>query len=223
MLESLGCTVDIARTGTEVLEAVRSHDYGLIFMDCQMPEMDGYEATRALRAEEDGRHTPIVALTASAMEGDSQRCIDAGMDAYLTKPVHLDDFVGALDRWVPEPAEQEPAADGDAAKPVVDLSAMSALHGDDTQSLIELFLSTSTGQLQEMHAAVAGDDTAALRRLAHGLRGSALYVGAEPLAERCGELEDAVNDGTADPQRQVEAIDEAFRQVEDLLRRQFAS
>ena len=228
MLESLGCTVDIARTGTEVLAAVRGHDYSLIFIDCQMPEMDGYEATRALRAEEDGRRTPIVALTASAMEGDAERCIDAGMDDYLTKPVRLEDFVAALDRWVPEPPAQEQEQEAsagpepDPVRPVVDLSAMTALHGDDTQGLVELFLSSSAGQLQQMGEALSGGNAAELRRLAHGLRGSASYVGAEQLAGRCLELEEAVDQGTADLRPHVEAIADAFSQVEDLLNRQLA-
>jgi len=215
MLETLGCTVDIAGSGTQVLEAVQRHAYSLIFMDCQMPEMDGYEATRALRAQEGSRHTPIVALTAGAMEGDAQRCIDAGMDAHLTKPVRLDDFARALARWVPESDDHEPVP------PLVDLTPMFALHGDGTRSLVELFLTTSVRQLKELHEAAAKDDTGALRRLAHGLRGSALYLGAQQLAERCEELEIAVDQGQPEPKRQVDAVDEAFRQVEDLLNRQF--
>ena len=229
MLESLGCTVDIAATGRQVLTAMRTHRYSLVFMDCQMPEMDGYEATRTLRTEEDGtRRTPVVALTAGAMEGDAQRCLDAGMDAYLTKPVRLDDFASALERWVPRSGEEpEPAEPADEERPqerpdelVVDLSAMSALHGDGMSGLVELFLTTSRAQLDELEAAAASGDARELRRLAHGLRGSALYLGAEQLAARCGELEEAVDQGRPDPAQHVPAIDAAFRRLADELNRQ---
>jgi signal transduction histidine kinase/DNA-binding response OmpR family regulator/HPt (histidine-containing phosphotransfer) domain-containing protein len=230
MLETLGCTVDVAGTGAEALAAAREQKYALIFMDCQMPGMDGYEATRKLRAHERDRHTPVVALTAGAMEGDAQRCLDAGMDAYLTKPVRLQDFGDALARWVPEPAEQEPAqratvvdASPSPATPLVDLSAMSAFHGDGTRGLLELFLSTSTRQVRELHEAKESHDTAKLRHLAHGLRGSALYLGASQLAERCEELENSVDQGRTDAERQVQAIAEAFAQVEDVLHRELVN
>ena len=232
MLESLDCTVDIAATGHQVLSAMRARRYSLVFMDCQMPEMDGYEATRMLRTEEDGaRRTPVVALTAGAMEGDAQRCLDAGMDAYLTKPVRLDDFATALERWVPHPDEEperaelaEPAAEERPPErqdePVVDLGAMSDLHGDGTSGLVELFLTTSRAQLDELEAAAANGDARELRRLAHGLRGSALYLGAEQLAARCGELEEAVDQGRPDPAQHIPAIHVAFRRLADELNRQ---
>jgi two-component system, sensor histidine kinase and response regulator len=217
MLESLGCRVDIAASGMEVLEASRDHRYDLVFMDCQMPEMDGYEATRTLRAEEDGaRHTPVVALTAGAMEGDAQRCLDAGMDAYLTKPVRLDDFRSALARWVPEPAEEE-------SEPVVDLTVMPALHGDRAGSLVELFLTTSQTQLEAMHRSAADGEVQELRRLAHSMRGSAVYLGAARLAARCEALERAVNEGQPDPEQLVPAIDEEFDQVRQFLVERFAA
>jgi HPt (histidine-containing phosphotransfer) domain-containing protein len=183
-----------------------------------MPEMDGYEATRTLRAEEDGaRHTPVVALTAGAMEGDAQRCLDAGMDAYLTKPVRLDDFRSALARWVPEPAEEE------ESEPVVDLTVMPALHGDRAGSLVELFLTTSQTQLEAMHQSAASGQTQELRRLAHSMRGSAVYLGAAGLAARCEALERAVDQGRPDPEQLVPAIDEEFDQVRQFLVQRFAA
>jgi signal transduction histidine kinase/CheY-like chemotaxis protein/HPt (histidine-containing phosphotransfer) domain-containing protein len=218
MLESLGCRVDIAASGVEVLAATRGHRYALVFMDCQMPEMDGYEATRTLRATEDGaRHTPVVALTAGAMEGDAQRCLDAGMDAYLTKPVRLEDFRAALARWVPEPTAEE------AAEPVVDLTVMPALHGDRAGSLVELFITTSETQVEAMHRAAAAGEIQELRRLAHSLRGSAVYLGAVRLAGRCEALERAVDQGQPDPEQHVPLIDEEFGQVRQFLVQRFAA
>ncbi len=234
MLEALGCSVHVAGNGRLALAEVRDHTYDLVFMDCQMPELDGYATTRALRAEEEsGGHTPVVALTAGAMGGDAQRCLDAGMDDYLTKPVRLDDFADALARWVldsdPAPAERTGAAHtqaalepGEPGVPVLDLGPMASLHGDGTRDLMELFLRTAAEQLQQLHTAVASQDTPALRRNAHSLRGSALYLGAQELAGRCEELERAIDEGHAEPPRQVAEIEVALRRVEGLLERELA-
>jgi CheY-like chemotaxis protein len=92
MLLKLGCTADVAVNGLEALERTSQRDYDLVFMDCQMPELDGFEATRHIRAREEvtGQHVRIVAMTANAMEGDRERCLDAGMDEYVSKPVKLE-------------------------------------------------------------------------------------------------------------------------------------
>src|SRR5262249_51888037 len=93
MLAKLGCTVDRAADGAEAVRLTAKHAYSLVLMDCQMPELDGYEATRLIRAREsDGAHLPIVALTANAMSGDRQRCVDCGMDDYLTKPINREEL-----------------------------------------------------------------------------------------------------------------------------------
>ena len=100
MLEKLGYEVDLVENGAEALQAVKGTEYAAILMDCHMPEMDGYEATRQIRDWEGLRQrVPIIALTASAMRGDRERCIAAGMNDYITKPVHPDDMAGALQRW----------------------------------------------------------------------------------------------------------------------------
>ena len=92
-------------------ELSRAKDFHVIFMDCQMPDMDGYEATRAIRLQEgNARHTPIVATTAHAMQGDRERCLGHGMDDYLTKPLRADDLVGALRHWAPSTQRSEPEA-----------------------------------------------------------------------------------------------------------------
>jgi two-component system, sensor histidine kinase and response regulator len=100
MLTRQGHTVDLASNGTEVIEAYNRTRYDLIFMDVQMPEMDGFEAARAIRDLEDGvRHTPIIAMTAHALHGDRQRCLDAGMDDYISKPLEPRKVFQAIDRW----------------------------------------------------------------------------------------------------------------------------
>jgi signal transduction histidine kinase/CheY-like chemotaxis protein len=100
MLETLGYVVDVVSTGAAALEAAKTQTYALVLMDCQMPEMDGYEATRKLRGlEGNNKNTPVVAMTASVMEGDAARCYEAGMDGYLSKPVRVEDLEAVLRRW----------------------------------------------------------------------------------------------------------------------------
>ena len=108
-LDKLGVTVDVATDGKEAVEKWKPGRYAAIFMDCQMPTMDGYDATRAIRALEreagSGCSTPIIALTAHAMEEARDRCLDSGMDDYMTKPVRPESFLAALNRWVPMGSE----------------------------------------------------------------------------------------------------------------------
>jgi CheY-like chemotaxis protein len=112
LLERMGCTVDVASDGLETLEALSRAGYDLVLMDCQMPEMDGYQATAQLRLREKatGAHLPVVALTANALAEERQRCLDAGMDDYLAKPVKLADLAAAITRWiqVPKPVATPP-------------------------------------------------------------------------------------------------------------------
>jgi CheY-like chemotaxis protein len=122
LLERLGCRVDTVADGREALDAVRQRRYDLVLMDCQMPELDGYAATRAIRALEasTGAFTPIVALTANAQRGDSEACLAAGMNEYLSKPVQSDALRAVVSRWLarsksPEPAQQP----GEAAVPLL--------------------------------------------------------------------------------------------------------
>jgi signal transduction histidine kinase/DNA-binding response OmpR family regulator len=102
MFEKLGIRIDLAANGREAVQMATEFEYDIIFMDCSMPELDGYEATAILRQQDRGRRIPIVAITANAMSEDRARCLEAGMDDHLTKPVRLEDIRGALERWVNE-------------------------------------------------------------------------------------------------------------------------
>ena len=102
ILERLGYQVDVAGTGDEAVAAARAQTYDAILMDGQMPQTDGFEATRIIRAVEGPRRTPIIALTASAMQGDRERCLEAGMDDYVSKPIGPEQLEAVLRRWVPE-------------------------------------------------------------------------------------------------------------------------
>jgi CheY-like chemotaxis protein len=107
MLTQLGMTVDVVANGEEALEAVRSQHYDLVLMDCHMPGMDGFCATEKIRQHEPSdKHLPIIAMTASAMSGDRERCLAAGMDDYLAKPVRISDIERVLQQWL-RPADTE--------------------------------------------------------------------------------------------------------------------
>ena len=100
ILQKHGCKVSSAMNGKEAVEKVLNNNYDLVFMDCQMPEMDGFEATRIIRQREDGKHTKIVALTADAMTGDREKCLSAGMDDYLNKPLRQEQITQILQKWI---------------------------------------------------------------------------------------------------------------------------
>ena len=101
MVQKLGYQVNLVTNGKEAIEALSNEDYGLIFMDCQMPEMDGFEACREIRKAETRVRIPIVAITANAMKGDRERCLAAGMDDYVSKPFKQEDLRIVIERWMP--------------------------------------------------------------------------------------------------------------------------
>ena len=115
VLERCGFRVHVVNDGREALEALSSQTYASVLMDCQMPEVDGYEATRELRRREgDGPRTPVIAMTAHAMTGDRERCLEAGMDDYVAKPVRSQTLVEVLERWIGTSMDQE--AEGGGAR-----------------------------------------------------------------------------------------------------------
>ncbi len=214
MLEALGCRVELAADGREALEKASRSGFDLILMDCQMPEMDGYEATRLIReseqasgAEQDA--TPIVALTANAMEGDRDRCLAAGMDDYLSKPFTQDRLCEVLRRWLKNPVIQDdgavpdepnaeaPSSSGDE-RVSVDRKALDTIRAlqrkgkpDLLARVINVYLEDSLRLLEALRQALSQDDRVALKRQAHTLKSSSANVGALRLAALCKELEAA--------------------------------
>jgi signal transduction histidine kinase/DNA-binding response OmpR family regulator len=203
--------VDLAEDGLQALEACARARYDLVLMDCQMPGMDGFQATAALRAR--GLRVPIVALTAHAMAGDRDRCLQAGMDDYLTKPVEPRLLGEKLARWlaVPQPAAATPqaaeAAPAAAADAAWDPSALAERFLGNTALFAKaraIFLARSTETLAQLQAA---PDAAAVGRLAHKLKGSAATVGAPALAALCAQLEAVPAAGAAQQAWQAQAAD----------------
>src|SRR5262249_30896205 len=159
--------------------------YAAILMDCQMPEMDGFEATIAIRAREGAaRHTPIIAVTAYAMPGDRERCLDSGMDDYLAKPLQIEALAATLERWLragaPTRLGAARAASGDPGEPpVLDrtvLGGLLRLGGDLVADAIEDFRAQVPGRLAELRQAAAHDDPDSLRKAAHALKGESLVL-----------------------------------------------
>ncbi|HYA65201.1 MAG TPA: response regulator, partial [Burkholderiaceae bacterium] len=197
MLVKLGCQVSVASNGAQAVEAVRANAFDLIFMDCQMPVMDGYEATALIRQLPDGRGAtlPIIALTANTMSGDQQKCLDAGMNDFVAKPCTQLALKTALQRWgCTAPAQGAPASAAPAAQapeqtvaPPINMTVLRNLRdlddgGDLAHSMLRLFLESASAQLAETASAVRGADAKAVGRLAHILKSSSANIGAETLS-----------------------------------------
>ena len=203
MLIKLGCRVTVANNGMEAVDAVRSGAFDLVLMDCQMPVMDGYEATGAIRELPQGRGAklPIVALTANAMAGDQQRCRDAGMNDFLAKPYTLSAFEAILRRWVPAAAVAWPSSTAartpnEIAEPAINEALLRTLRGRDhsdgtdlARTLLRGFLDNAPVQLDQVELAIRAGDAAALGQLADRLQSGSANVGAQILSDQYRNLE----------------------------------
>jgi CheY-like chemotaxis protein/HPt (histidine-containing phosphotransfer) domain-containing protein len=202
-LTRLGCEVDVAADGREAIAAVARRPYDAVFMDCQMPGVDGFDATREIRRREDAGpldnlRVPIVALTANALRGDRERCLAAGMNDYLAKPTDLgslEQALGRLARSTTDGRPAEPVSESESGARLVDhqaLSGLKALERDGPGFLAVLVREFDEGfreRLGDMQLAARENDGAALRGAAHNVKGSAGIVGAEGMASLCQRLE----------------------------------
>lgn len=189
MLEELGCKVSEAEDGPEALRKFEESE--ILLLDITMPEMDGFECTSILRGREaDGSRLPVIALTAHALDGFEEKCLDHDMDGYLSKPLEADKLREVLARFAPDRVRK-----GERA---VDLEAvLKRIHGkrDFLGTLIGKFLEVSVGQVQAVEQAVRNEDAEALRFSAHTLKGSLLNFGADKAARLAGRLEDMGREG----------------------------
>jgi two-component system, sensor histidine kinase and response regulator len=232
ILESLGYTIETAANGRLALERHAEGEFALIFMDCQMPEMDGYEATAEIRRREASshRHTPIVALTGNVIEGARERCLAAGMDDYLAKPFTLDQMKAMLTAWLNPSINRvtrERLALVPASSPVepIDYKVLDSLRqlqreerSDLMQQVISLFFKGAATLLKDLEQGATNRDATLLHQASHALKSASANVGAIALSSRCKELEAMAQSGAvSDAARMVRTILEDYRTAETLL------
>ena len=229
VLQKLGYTFAIANNGVEAVDAMRSGPgtYDAVLMDCQMPEMDGYQATVAIRELEGAaRHTPIIAMTAAAMEGDREACMAAGMDDFISKPVRVEAVAEVLARWVtgPEHEEDRGAEPADAGDDPLDRSQIDLLldlddgEGGALSEIVEEYIAHSKQVWVELRRTLSAGDPAALERSAHTLKGASANVGASTLAQLCGALEShARMEQLEEASGLIDQCDAEFARVQDAL------
>jgi len=190
MLTKLGVSVSLAENGQQALERVAAQPFDLVLMDCQMPVMDGYAATAAIRALALSRATrlPIVAVTANTMPGDERRCLAAGMDDFLPKPFTLPQLRAVLAQWLPAAAIDERALQS--------LRELDPAGGEQlTASILRLFLESAAANLQSVQGAIQAGDGAQLSRAAHSMKSSTANIGAAALANLYRRLETIGREG----------------------------
>jgi two-component system, sensor histidine kinase and response regulator len=211
MLERLGFRVDVVADGIEAVNAAAATTYQVILMDCQLPQMDGFQAAAEIRRWRGAsRRTPIIAVTAANGETDQQRCLSAGMNGYLAKPITQRGLAEVLTRWAPEatvdpPIALEPdlellATDALDAAVVERLERLGEAAGEDLMGqLIILYLASADDRVVELRSALAAHDASATHRAAHSLTGASANIGALRLSRLCaalslsGEADDLIN------------------------------
>ncbi|HWP43182.1 MAG TPA: response regulator, partial [Blastocatellia bacterium] len=225
MLEKMGHTVFVAANGRQALAAYEEQHFDLIFMDVQMPEMNGFEATALIRQreKETGKHILIVAMTARAMRGDREECLAAGMDAYVSKPIRPEDLSEAIRALVPNDVEielevEQPPATGLKA---LDAEALLASVDEDKEflrTLIDLYFESAEEHLSEIRDSVAYRQSERLSKAAHSLKGTLGALCADASSEAARQLEQAGREGRLDEAGQMMIILESeLRRLESAL------
>ncbi len=226
LLRKRGHKVKAVENGREAVAAIaaKGQPYDLVLMDLQMPVMGGFEAAQAVREQEAGdtRRLPLVALTAHAMQGDRERCLAAGMDGYLSKPIDVDELIATVESFAGRTAPEQPRpAAQPAASEVFDERAALAYAGGDRRLLaevIKLFRSDYPSSLREIDRAFRRRDSEALRMAAHRLKGAVATVGSPAGRQAAAELEHSAREGDftegerayAKLRNEIERLDEAF-------------
>lgn len=201
LLEQLGLKAHVVENGLQAVEAVTMYDYPVVLMDCHMPEMDGFTATKIIREREahTGRHIPIIAVTALAMIGDRERCLTAGMDDYISKPIDRENLKHKLAIWMDREIvcvyEDMVAQSGPAfyEHDPINLGELEMFYGRaNLQSVLKLFLEEGRKQIEELDAGIAEQNQPVAHRIAHELKGSSASIGAKEMSLLCLQLEQLV-------------------------------
>lgn len=232
MMEEFGCHCDIVSNGIEVVDALEHEPYDIIFMDCQMPLMDGYAATREIRKlEEPRRSTPIIAVTAHAMEGDRDKCIAAGMNGYISKPINDVELAETLKRYalglgVPSPrsmkAPVEPAQQNGTPSPPADMEWIRHItkgKADVMQNLLQTFFDSKVDLLVDLQKALESRELNDVIILAHSLRGAAMQLRMNDLARISTDMENLAESGDLESAIQkMDTLREEFERVQEYLK-----
>jgi len=228
MLVKRGHEVHVSSNGREAVDAVRERDYDIVLMDIQMPEMDGFEATRAIRATTKGKDLPIVGLTAHALSGERERCLSHGMTEYLAKPFRAHELFALVEGTAERPASA-PAAPAAELPPPVDLEGFrttlrEAGAEQALYSIIDTFVRQAPDRLAALAGAVAGGNGVEIAKAAHVYRGAAATIGARGLAELLERVENTARAGDVSAAREAfESVTPVAHEVTDYLRGQRAS
>ncbi len=226
VLASLGYAADVVANGLEAVKASERGHYAAILMDCQMPEMDGYTATREIRARErEGGHIPIIALTADVVTDARVKSLAAGMDDYVTKPINPEELATALERWVPVVPQHRPSGpEAKASEGPLDHAVLDRLRSLEktTPGLLKnvagLFLQDMPPRLEDLRDAMLKDDAARLARLAHAMKSSAANLGARGMAAICADVEAQAEAGNlASAPARVSDLGDEFERVRAAL------
>lgn len=199
MLQRLGCTVELANNGQQALEMLAERTFDALLMDCHMPELDGYEATLRIRAEEQDQHLPIIAMTANVGEAEVERCYAVGMDDYLSKPLNLQRLQQSLQRWFvnnnDSVSKQDPLFQQSSERQSVSLdhAFLDELRdnvGSSFFMLLTVFMEDMPIYLQALRNAISDQNMTEMANVAHSVKGSARNLGAQPMAKFAAALEE---------------------------------
>lgn len=218
MLQKLGCAAEVAADGWQAVAMHAAHAYDLILMDCQMPELDGYQATGQIRAREPAlSRTPIIALTAHALTGEREKCLAAGMDDFMSKPIRPKVLRDMLGRWLHAVSAGDAPFQGTGEAD--ELDAIQEMFGADFAELAVLFETDSPKRIGALRAAARERDAVAIAKVAHALSGSSASLGAGGLAALCKALELQTKSGWPDDvESKIDAIEAEYARIETRLR-----
>ena len=242
-LQMLGYEADCVTNGVEALKLLKKQDYDLVLMDCQMPVMDGYTTTQELRHHEGNkRHTVVIALTANAMSADRDKCLEVGMDDYLSKPLEQDDLARVIQRWLPLPVEggtsneeqathpselldaSQDVIDRQDSSPPIDLARLERISRGKVaiqQRLLQIFLETTPKDLEALERAILEIDSSLVEHYAHRLKGSAANIGVPAMSAIAKELEGMARQQSLDGAKErVASLWQVMERVQAFVRKQ---
>jgi CheY-like chemotaxis protein/HPt (histidine-containing phosphotransfer) domain-containing protein len=226
LLQKFGIgTVRVVENGTAVIAACQEEDWDIILMDCHMPQMNGYDATKAIRDRERpiGKHIPIIAMTADAMVGTKDKCLRFGMDDYISKPIHIDELKQVLGQWLvfDAPAAPPPSLHAGTSEPVADLSVLRNFtegDGEAEREAVSLLVTQSDANIARLRGNCRDGPNEAWVEAAHMLKGGMAGIGAKALSSLCAKAQDMRDAPAAERRAILESIAAEYERLKEFLR-----